>query len=407
MSSTRALVGLAVTLALGVGIYLALRGVGERLTAPLPDLKFVTFVKARPMFPVIGQEAELEARIGNQGEGEFQGELQVVAYSADPREGGNPEPLTSGRFEGRIAAGETTIVTLPFKAVPTLGPLTLYFAIDPEGDHREADRENNVVMSNIHVVQPPEPIADLEFSEIRFDPPTPVAGQDFAIVAVIANRGDAATGSPVVVDLYVNDPIGPQPRLPGTHRLTAPPLGPGETAEVLARTRFDQAQMIGVFAQVNTDGAIPESDLTNNVDGPAIVAVGTAQQSGKPDLVVESIQLDPPTPVAGSSGVLRIRVANRGAADTPSEFSVNVEYGLRGGLGPGFPPDDPDEPDWFRDLRFLAAGQSYDLPPIGVGFPRDGEWTVRAEIDPYQEVDEGDQEGNNVEEMAARVSEKR
>jgi len=403
MSPRRGLLLLGVTLVLAGGLYLGLRWAGLRANAPLPDLQFSAFVQAEPWFPVTGESATLTALVENEGEGAFEGSFRVAGYARDPRKGDGGEPVATGYFEGRIESGERANVTFPFEAPAQPAQLELYFAIDPDGELRELSRENNVVMSPIRVVSPPETYPDLAVEEIRFEPPAPRQNQDLVIVAVVENRGEAATPGAPVVDLYVNDPIGPKPRLPGSYRLRAPVLGAGESAEVSARVRFEEPQLVGVYAQVNTDLDISESNRTNNISGPAIVAVGSAEQHGAPDLVVDAAELEPPTPVVGSTSHLRVRIANRGGADTTSPFSVNVTFDPKGGRGPGFPSRDENEPSWSRDLRFLAAGQSFELPPVPIPFTRIGTWIIEVEVDPYDEVPEADGEGNNVHRSEVRV----
>jgi hypothetical protein len=403
MSSPRILVLTVLALALAVGLYVGLRALGRGVTGPRPDLKFAAFPTARPA-PQPGQKSDIEIFVTNLGPGPVNEAVEVVVFRDDPRTNSGQEPVAAGRLEKPLTAGEHAPVTLPFTAPDETGALQLYFTIDPDRRLSEVSHENNVLLAEIRVVPPPEPMPDLAVTEIRFEPPAPRANQDILIVTRVANEGDAPTRTPVALDLYINDPIGPQPRLPGTRRLTAPPLRPGQDQELSARVRFDAALLVGVFAQIDTDEEVRERNEINNVMGPQIVAVGTAEQHGDPDLVVESIELlDSPDDVYGSTGRVRVRVANVGRADTSSSFSVNVDFSPSGGWGPGYPPDDPEEPDWSRDLRFLAAGQTFSLPVIPVPFVQSGAWRIVAVIDPYDEVEEGGHEGNNERGMTLNI----
>jgi hypothetical protein len=255
---------------------------------------------------------------------------------------------------------------------------------------------------------PPQPTPDLIVTGIRFDPPAPRSNQDILVVVAVKNEGDAPTPSAALVDLYINDPLGPMEGLPGSRRLTVPPLEPDETVELSARVRFDKAQLVGVYARVDTDERIHERSDANNLLGPSIVAVGTADQRGDPDLVVESIEfIDHGEHRFGNKALVRVRVANRGNADTSSSFTVNLSYRPDAGWGPGYPTAYDEEPMWSRDLRFLAVGQSYALPLIEIPFVRPGGWTAVAVVDPYDEVIEGGQEDNNLKEIRWTVSSQR
>ena len=408
MSTSRMLIMSALTVLLAAGLYLGLRSMGGWITGPRPDLTFASFAAPIAGAPDPGAQFEIEILVRNLGPGVLDRTVKVVAFRGDPREGGDPERATTGQVDVPLEPGEHTRVTLPLTAPDEPGPIDLYFAIDPDRDVAETDLENNVLLSSIYVAQPRRPMVDLAVEEIRFDPPAPRSNQDVLITVVVANRGDAPTLSMVSVDLYINDPLGPLEGLPGTRRLTAPPLAVGESVELSARWRFDGAQLVATYARVDTDQEIDESSEVNNLLGPEIVAVGTAEQEGFPDLVVDAVELlDPEDMTIGTQGRIRVRVANVGGADTTSAFSVNVVYEPVGGVPIGFPPREDGQPSWSRDLRFLAAGQSFVLPLIQVPFIQTGEWTLAVDVDPYNEVAEGPGEENNQREMRWTVSARR
>jgi len=404
MTGMRLAIGGAIaTCLVAGGLYLGLREAGRKAGAPRPDLRFASFVSADPMFPEPGAAASLLFVLANDGMGDVPGGIDVVAYASDPRTGDPGAPVFSGRIDESIPAGETRTTSLPWQAPDRPGEFQWYFVLDPKERLSEETRDNNVVLSalTIAAARPPQP--DLALEELRYEPAAPSAGRDFTVVATVVNRGSAATGQPVTLDFYVNDPIGPQPRLPGQHRVRVPPLEPNARHEAQVRLLFDKPRLVGVHAQVDTDEEAQDLDRSNNVTGPAIVAVGSAEQSGHADLVIESIELDPPSPTLGSQAVLRVRVANRGTADTPNQFSVDVSFGPETTL-PGFA--NTGEPEQHSlDLRFLAAGDSFALPGIPVSFNVGGTWSFRAVADPYHEIDEGVEggENNNEASLEARV----
>lgn len=394
--------GIATCLMAGL-LYFGLREAGRKAGAPRPDLRFASFVSADPMFPEPGATASLLFVLANEGTGDSPGGIDIVAYGSDPRTGDPGEPVFSGRIDEGILAGETRTASLPWQAPDRPGELRWYFVLDPEERLSEETRDNNVVLSVLTIAEARSPQADLALDELRYDPAAPSAGRDFSVVAAVVNRGEAATTQPVTLDFYVNDPIGPQPRLPGQHRVRVPPLESGARHEARVRLLFDKPRLVGVHAQVDTDEEVQDLDRSNNVAGPAIVAVGSAEQSGHADLVIESIELDPSSPTLGSQALLRVRVANRGTADTANPFSVDIDFGPETKL-PGFA--NTGEPEHHSlDLRFLAAGDSFSLPGIPVSFNVGGVWSFRAVADPYHEIDEGADGGedNNEASLEARV----
>ena len=410
MSTSRALMLSALTLVAAAAIFFGVRSLGRWAAGPQPDLSFASFAAPASRVPYPGEESALEILVENLGPGVLKERVDVAAFASDPRKGGKPERVAAGRLDPPLEPAESKRVALSFTAPDEPGALDLYFAIDPDRAIAEASRENNVLLSRVHVGLPPRPTPDLVVSGIRFDPPAPRSNQDILVVAAVGNEGDAPTASTTLVDLYINDPLGPMDGLPGTRRLTVPPLQPGQSVELPARVRFDDAQLVGVYARVDTDEQILERSDANNLFGPEIVAVGTAEQRGDPDLVVESIEfLDAGEHSLGEKALVRVRVANRGQADTTSSFSVNVSYRPNAGWGPGYPKEYDEEPMWSRDLRFLAVGQSYALPLIEIPFVRPGGWIAVAQVDPYDEVSEGDREGegNNQQEIRWTVSSER
>ncbi len=406
MSGTRIALYFAVTCAVAALLYTGLRFAGRIIGAPAPDLRFASFVKAEPAAPIIGEEATFSVMIENSGGGPAPRGIQVVAFASDPREGA-AEIVTRGQLEEELAPGARGLVTMPYASPGEPQEVQLFFVIDPDLNLGESSRENNFLPATFAVRRPPTPRPDLLVEEIRFEPAIVRAEQDVSAVAVVRNVGRANTGAPTTLDFYVNDPIGPQPRLPGTRRLRVPPLSPNETVELPVRMRFRNSQLVSIQTQVDTDGEIVESDETNNIHDRVILTVGTPNPEGRPDLVVDRIEMEPLTPEVGQRGRLHVGLKNRGGADTDAVFAVAVRYQAPDGSPVGAPPTDEDAPYRSVDLRFLAAGQSFELPPIPIAFTHAGIWKVAVEIDPYKEVDEGEQEANNRAEIDVRVAMRR
>lgn len=389
------------TLVVAGGAYLGIRQFGLGLAAPRPDLRFIGNVNPEPFVPAPAQDARLNLMLENHGEGRLKGPVQVVAYATDPMRGDRSEPVATGELAGPMEPGDRKVVSLPYRAPDEPQQLVLYFVIDPDQKLREATRENNIVIGRVSIFPPAPPRPDLVVSELRVEPAAPVQGQDMTVVVTVENRGKLATPDVSIVDLYVNDPEAVINGLPGNRRSRIPPLEPGKSVETSFRMRFDWPMLIQLDAQVDTDRLIDESDEGNNHEGDLIVAIGSKNQEGRPDLVVDHFEVTPAEPALGRTSQLLVRVKNQGGADTAGGFSVNVDYKGPENSGLGRIEGEP-----YRsiDLRFLPAGQSYDLPPIPVPITHIGTWKFSADVDPYGEVEEGTNEGNNRQEFEVKVA---
>ena len=209
MNVSRVLMLSALTMGLGAALFFGVRSIGQRATEPQPDLTFASFASPASRVPYPGEVSELEILVKNLGPGILEDAVDIVAFAADPRGAGKPARIAAGRFVPPLASGELRRAVLSFTAPDYPGPLDLYFAIDPDGDIAETSRENNVLLSRIHVGLPPQPTPDLVVSSIRFDPPAPRSNQDILVVAEVSNQGDASTVTTALLDLYINDPLGP------------------------------------------------------------------------------------------------------------------------------------------------------------------------------------------------------
>jgi hypothetical protein len=132
--------------------------------------------------------------------------------------------------------------------------------------------------------------ADLVVQSITTDPPVPTVGVTATVKVVIANVGvgDVPDGHNFYVDLYVRPAEPPVPFLPGTFSWGAQSwyVPSGGSWELTTQYRFLDTNTYALFAQVDTDNSITETNELNNVLGPVGINVQSSamfQQSTHQD----------------------------------------------------------------------------------------------------------------------------
>jgi hypothetical protein len=132
--------------------------------------------------------------------------------------------------------------------------------------------------------------ADLVVQSITTDPPVPTAGVTATIQVIIANigTGDVPLTQTFYVDLYVSPAQSPVPFLPGDVSWGAQPwyVPSGGVWVLTTAYRFMDVNTYALFAQIDTDNNITETNELNNVLGPVGINVqssGSFQQSTHQD----------------------------------------------------------------------------------------------------------------------------
>lgn len=124
--------------------------------------------------------------------------------------------------------------------------------------------------------------------------------------AQVCNRGSARS-QPTQVHFYNNRSSAPKAGTTGDSHVSLPALSPGDCQSVISNSSGVAAGTYRSWVMVDANQAVPESDETNNVDGPVVVTVrGDGRQ---PDLQITSWSAIP-------SGTNRVRysftICNRG-----------------------------------------------------------------------------------------------
>ena len=123
--------------------------------------------------------------------------------------------------------------------------------------------------------------SDLVVQSITTDPAVPTVDVTATVRVVIANVGvgNVPDGQNYWVDLYVRPATPPVPFLPGDFQWGAQSwyVPPGATYVLTASYRFRDTNTFALYAQIDTDNSVTETNELNNVLGPVAINV---QSSG-------------------------------------------------------------------------------------------------------------------------------
>jgi hypothetical protein len=180
--------------------------------------------------------------------------------SAPPQVGDLGEQYTQISFLG---PGERTEIALTFPA--SIGFNSVTVLLDSTGAIEEANEGNNLGDAFIEVAgHSPEP--NLQITDFSY-----VAdATDIYYVVEVENVGDASAG-PFYVDLYVDHTGAPAVGEEGDAYAQIAGLAPGETGSadfIVTQSCF----LCSSWAFVDSFGGIPESNESDNLDGPMSVS---------------------------------------------------------------------------------------------------------------------------------------
>ena len=130
---------------------------------------------------------------------------------------------------------------------------------------------------------------DLIIEGIETRPYKPAPGESIEIDVTITNQGTADAGR-FYVDWYANENTPPGPRNTGAEYEYVSGLPGGDTAIVmLNHSDYTLPGAYNMYAQIDTDEQIDESNETNNVFGPQVINVNTCRadinEDGKVDML--------------------------------------------------------------------------------------------------------------------------
>ena len=302
----------------------------------LPDL-VVTALEIDPLSPAPGDNASLNASIGNLGA------ATASAFSVQFLVDGSPL-AASLSIGGLSPGGSASVGTTAFDL--SAGTHLVEAVVDADDEVLESDETNNTATASIVVgqadVEPRVELPDLMILSVDVAPRIASAAADRAFTCTVANvgttRADATTLA--VVDLRANLLAS----------IAVPALGPGEQAELSASLRTAAAGEQQVLVRADSSDIVHEADETNNT---ATLALWTLSAS-RPDLVVSEVMVGPRIP--GVPRRFTVRVENWGDADAGA-FAVDLRAGSVPVSAPVFVDGLPFDA-WLEVELFTSTGES-------------------------------------------------
>ena len=164
---------------------------------------------------------------------------------------------------------------------------------------------------------------DLVVVSAEVIPNNPTVGQSVTVRVSIRNQGetDVTFGNNFYVDAYYNNVPDPKEQGPVFWGIQGRDLGAGETRTYSAQTSFSQSGEYWIYAQVDTDEVVDESNESNNRLGGcaehAFTVTGTSLSAdGTPTPVPDGPR---PTPTSAAP------VVTPTAVNTPAPTSVSED----------------------------------------------------------------------------------
>ncbi len=281
----------------------------------------------QPESPSVGETVAFTAVVKNQGTHDASA-FQVGLRLESPSAGVESITLAPAKLNG-LAMGKTA--TSSFEWIAVQGDYTAAAHVNPTGDARENDIENNTFASASSLAAK---LSDLIVSAITWNPLRPAPDEAVTITAKVENRGEGAA-PPSTLALFIDDAQNPISL--DTGRVPA-----GGSADA-THTWTAQPGAHTFRATADYDGSVAESDETNNEK-----AAVSYDNTRAPDLVItDPITWTPEIPLVGDMVTFTTTVRNRGDYQA-DDFSV--QFG-----------EDGKAPISSHTVPTLAAGASQSV----------------------------------------------
>jgi subtilase family serine protease len=353
----------------------------------MPDL-VIQSITTDLVTPNAGENVSVTVTVKNQGLG-ASGSFFVDIYKNPSTP---PVPWIYGdvwcNATNGLAAGEiyTCTQTVSYSAV---GIYNMYALVDSEQTIAESNENNNVSgPKSITVVNMP----DLVVQSITTDPSSPNAGEPVSVTVTVKNQGNVSSGS-FFVDIYKNASTPPVPWVYGDAWCNPGGLAAGATYTCTLTVSYSAEGTYNMYAQVDSENTIVESNENNNVSGPKAIV-------DMPDLVIQSITTNPVNPDAGQNVTVTVTVKNQGT-EPSGQFFIDVYKALPAGATPN-PPGDSE--DFYCSIAGLSAGASDSSCAGNVIYSNPGTYNMWAYVDTTNNVSESNEDNNVMGPQAIVVS---
>lgn len=250
-----------------------------------------------PAYP--DEEVLLTAHISNTGP--YTLENVPVEYAVD----GVP-------FDTQIVGQIPPDVTVDAHATRVFSSTGLFevrAAVNPDGALPELEPDNNTASVELEIFWEENPIwamPDLALDELHFEPHRPAAGEDVTLMAKLSNSGGGERVQATLISLRVDDQIVDEGEVLG--------LDPGDVHNVSLTWHGATPGRHALELTVDPEDMVMEHNESNNRLDEWVRVEGAP--SPLPDLEVEEIALEPPTPEVGDTVLITAEVCNEGYSDT-------------------------------------------------------------------------------------------
>jgi Tol biopolymer transport system component len=337
--------------------------------ATAPDLVVDSIVLAPPS-PTVGEPVTVTVTVRNQG-GAAAGFFFVDFYQhRDTAPVGEIGDVACTFDSLGAGASAQCVQSVSYGST---GTFQAWAQVDVDQIVAESDEANNIRGPQNVVVQSQIPAGpDLLIDGVTVFPAAPVTGQPVTVTVTARNRGASAAGV-FFIDIYPDRAAPPGPGEFGQAScFVEGGLAAGATTQCSQDVTYAQAGSFQLWAQVDSDQLIDETpNENNNVAGPIPVLVEAVPPG--PDVVVDSIVLDPPVPVAGQQVTVTATARNRGGLDA-NGFFIDFYQDLPG------PPQLGQVGSAYCFIPALAAGAT--TPCVRpVLYPTPGTFQAWAQVD--------------------------
>lgn len=272
-------------------------------TAIPADLAFASF-SISPATVDEGAPATLLAQIVNTG--------TTTAENVTVRFTDGPVQLDNDIVFATLAGGAVATVQMEVNFEP--GTRTITATLDPTNTVTEADETNNKSQAVVRVRKTVGlPDLAITTSDVTFSNSNPNAFSQVQIRARIYNNGDNTAENVVVRFMDNGEKLAD---------LTLSGVNVGRSNDAILTTALSGGSH-AITVQVDPDSRITEKDETNN-QAVTSIQVNTPPVS-PPELLIQSITLEPSAPIEGESVTLKITVDNQGGQAAGSSFDVSVQ----------------------------------------------------------------------------------
>ncbi|HIH95594.1 TPA: PGF-pre-PGF domain-containing protein [Methanosarcina acetivorans] len=266
----------------------------------LPDLIISTF--SYPEDPEPGEHQRIRVNVKNQGTATSEATMLVLYIDGD---------LVENWAISRLSSGEISYNSYTW--IPTSeGTVELKAVVDKDNLVAESNEENNEKTATVAVAEDFFP--DLIIEDLVPESEGEV-GKTLNLTLKVKNQGTAPSEG-VQAEYYINGTA------PTQDDIQVPALSVGEEKDVMFSLVPDREGQMEVKVHIDSGTDVYELDENNN-EFTKIVDVKTI----RPDLIIESLSLNPASPKVGDDITFTVSIKNKGLRDSGSS---ELKYYING-----------------------------------------------------------------------------